>query len=156
MNHQEEVKQTERLVAVKLIKLVNGESLVAMVENHKTDESVLILYNPYRLIFGELTSLQKTAVMMEEWLPAQIAQEQMCEILHDDVLTMVDVSDEFSRSYTKTVLKRVNLDEIVRRSEEFFGKDPMKMSQAEAEEHETEDMVERIEDAIKKLRSRDN
>lgn len=146
--NQEEIQPEKVPPIVKLVKLVNGEMLVAMVE--EKEEGLLTLYNPFRLMFGEITMLQKSTLLMEEWLPGQVAAEQVCDILYDDVLTMVDVSPAFLKSYTKSVLRKIHLEAIAKENSNFLLPNSidtsMEMTEEEAEELENE----KIDEAIKK------
>ena len=161
-NSEEEKVNVNEVLAVpeiKLLKLVNGESIIAMIEFVEQDDpeaaTLITLYNPFRLIFGEISALQRSAVMMEEWLPAQIVQEQMCQILYDDVLTIVNVNDKFARSYTASVLRKVQLDELARVAPTLGGNkvaEDMALAEEEAQEIDEEEMKEQIEEWAKKFR----
>lgn len=155
------VTSTEDIIImpeVKLIKLRNGESLISLCEWGEDDDSqILTLYNPFKLVFKEmeLMGMPKTPVLMEEWLPHQIALEQTCQIFDEDILTMVDVNKRFSDGYQKAVLKKVQIDELVRRGNFPSGlglSDDMLMSESESDELDDEEFAEKLAEKLKKLR----
>jgi hypothetical protein len=110
---------TSKTPVIKFLKLKSSESIIAMVEIDDESESITI-YNPLKLIVaGEgyptaVSGSRKVPVMMEEWLPTQIVSEQMCIIFPDDVITMVDVSEEFAAGYTSAIMRKVQLEELAR------------------------------------------
>jgi hypothetical protein len=145
---------------VKLIKLKNGESLIAMIEwdTDINDSDIITLYNPFKLVFGDITMNQRTPVLMEEWLPTQIVQEQVCTIYSEDVLTVIDVNEKFAKSYSRTVIKKVQMEEMIRKGN--FLKDRVAESLAladeESDESENDDLEAKLAEALNEFRRKYN
>jgi len=159
---QQITEELKEIPQIKYLKLKNGECIVAMVEWGKGDESdQLTLYNPFKVVYGEIeidgVSVQglKMPCRIEEWMPSSIVVEQVCIIFQDDILTMVDVNEGFSKAYTKKVIQKAGLEELVRRGDLFNDKtaNDMKLSEDETEERTTEEFGEFLEERLKKFRS---
>jgi len=164
MDEQLNPVEVSELPKIKLIKLVNGESIVAMVELGKGDfESEVTLYNPFKIVYGDLQGSPmkgvKVPFMIEEWLPSSIVQEQMCVILQDDILTMVDVNEGFLRSYTTSVLKKVGIEELIRKGELFEGDktfNDMRETEEEEDERNAEEFGEQLAGKLSNFRKKFN
>lgn len=163
LEEQEEPKDKGPLLAIKYLKLKTGDDLVAMVEfGNGEQDGLIILYNPFKLFHGDFlgglggsgNSFKKVA--MEEWLPYQIVQEQVCTIYAEDVLTITPVNKEFSVSYSKAIVKKVQLQELLRTGSLVQGNQSVPreedMSEEELDEESQKEFEELLDKKLLKLR----
>jgi hypothetical protein len=165
MEQQVENKITEELEkpVIKYIKLKNGESIVAMVEFGKDEDSGQVkLYSPFRVIIIDLIEAAKNErppFIIEEWLPSTIVSEQCCVIVLDDVITMVDINDRFTGTYTRSVIKKNQIEELLR-TREIFGRDKtrndMELMEEESGENSDEELTDKIDELLKNFPKRYN
>jgi hypothetical protein len=156
----EVVQLPKVLPEIKLLKLRNGESIIAMVEwsSKPEDEGLITLYNPMKLVNPKYqTSDGETKVLMEEWLPKVVVSEQLCTIWEEDTIVISDVNENFKLNYQALILRRIAMDEIMR-SGELNDKVAENMYRAENEtsEEESEEFVKNMDEKLKKWRDRFN
>jgi hypothetical protein len=161
-----EAPKTKTDPAVKLLKLRNGETLIATIEvvTSGDEEGCITLYNPFKIITPDFGMGQgsKAPVVMEEWLPYQVVMEQVCRIWDDDVLTIVDVGYQFRKGYEAAVLRKVSIDELTRRvksgQESFMDPvtEDLVLAEQEAEEEKDDELKEKIEERLRKFRGEFN
>jgi hypothetical protein len=83
--------------SIRLVKLKNGEDVIAFVEDHG---EFLELTRPIQLLFESLDEIDSEQVVnVREWLPPLIADTESVMINKDNVLFVVEVKKTFSEHF---------------------------------------------------------
>jgi hypothetical protein len=151
----EEQIPNESQAEVKMVKLKTNETLIALVEFSKEegaeDDDYVTLHNPCRVIFDAFTNPGRTSIILSEWLPSQIVSEQVCYIYLSDIITMVDVNERFRKTYELTVVKKIQLEELIRNGE-LMSRSPESMSEEEEQEEQDDEFGKLLAEKLKKFR----
>ncbi len=149
---------------IKMIKLSTGETIVGMLELMPVppDAEAAVadwkVYNPYLLIVVRLPETRagpaKTVTIMEEWLPSGVVAEAVCSLFSDNILTVVDVNEQFAANYRKKVMNDLLTREVLTNNPPM--KNEMMLSEEEDIELEGEEFKESLEERIVKFRKNFN
>lgn len=97
--------------SVRLIKMKNGEDIIAFVEDHG---EFLELTRPIQLLFQSIDEVDSEQVVsVREWLPPLIADTQSVTISKNDVLFVVEVKKNFKDHFTTISKMFFEYSEIV-------------------------------------------
>lgn len=97
--------------SVRLIKMKNGEDIIAFVEDHG---EFLELTRPIELLFQSMDEVDSEQVVsVREWLPPLIADTESVTISKNDVLFVVEVKKNFKDHFTTISKMFFEYSEIV-------------------------------------------
>jgi hypothetical protein len=97
--------------SVRLIKMKNGEDIIAFVEDHG---EFLELTRPIELLFQSMDEVDSEQVVsVREWLPPLIADTESVTISKNNVLFVVEVKKNFKDHFTTISKMFFEYSEIV-------------------------------------------
>lgn len=97
--------------AVKVLRLKNGEDIIAYVE--QVDKLNFILREPMLVLVKIDHRTSKQTILMDHWLPKPIIRHNEAFITENEILTMLEPTSEFSEYYENAVntINKLKLEE---------------------------------------------
>jgi hypothetical protein len=87
---------------IKIIRLQSGEDIVASYTTDK--EGLVFISNPMVFIVRKNDEF-KSSVFLTSWLPIDLIEKNVAQITKDDILTILEPSEEFKQYYFKMVFE---------------------------------------------------
>jgi hypothetical protein len=101
--------------SIKIVRLQSGVDIIADVEEY-FDDQIIRLVNPMILYFKR--SKIGSIMMVSPWLPVELIHENITNISHRDVLTILDPKDKLIEYYKEMV--NIHLAEWLKNSKDMF------------------------------------
>jgi hypothetical protein len=86
---------------IRIIRLKNGEDVIAGVDNELHNDDALVLYYPMQ--FNIIDRQNTTKVVLSHYLPYQFVEHNVCVIQKSDILFIVQPKEEFMKYYSNSV-----------------------------------------------------
>lgn len=100
---------------IKVVRLQSGVDVIAEIEEY-FDDQIIRLINPMILYFKR--SSVGTVMMVSPWLPVEIIEENISNISHRDVLTILEPKEKLIEYYKEMV--NIHLIEWLRNTKDMF------------------------------------
>lgn len=90
---------------IKIVRLQTGEDVIASYTTDK--EGFVFLSNPMVFIVKR-TESTKSSIFLSHWLPIDVLEKNIAQITKDDVLCVLQPSEEFKHYYFKVIFEEHN------------------------------------------------
>lgn len=91
---------------IKIVRLKNGEDIVGQLFDYKDTDGKIESYDVIEPMTVDVEYRGKEAgLVMRHWLPVQLVKHNEINIKTDDVLCLLEPSDDFAEYYVNTVEK---------------------------------------------------
>ena len=84
---------------IKIVRFKDGLDVVCLLNYTSEDESMMELETPM------MFEVRNTNLVMQHWLPLSLMKENTVKIKTEEVLCLIEPSDEFAEYYHETVTK---------------------------------------------------
>lgn len=112
---------------IKIVRLQTGEDVIASYTTDK--EGFVFLLNPMVFIVKR-TESTKSSIFLSHWLPIDVLEKNVAQITKDDILCILEPTDEFKQYYFKVIF------------EEYHGEDSFGDSDSLIDDYDDYDVFE--------------